>query len=75
MVLALVSFAAHQPHPTVYPSIENAIIALFEAVASVASDMVLTPAPILAGIGITLVYHLLTEGTCHHKKKMMSHSR
>lgn len=37
---------------------------LFEAVANVASNMALTPASILAGTGLTLVYYLLAEGTC-----------
>lgn len=37
---------------------------LFEAVASIASNMALTPAPILAGTEVTLVYPLLAEGTC-----------
>lgn len=42
---------------------------LFEAVAYVAFNLALTPAPILTGNGITLVYHLLAEETCQQKNK------
>lgn len=69
LVLAFMPLTAHQPHIAVYTSIQNAIMTLFEAVANVASNMAFTPAPILAGTGITLGYHLLTEGTCQDKRK------
>lgn len=68
LVLTGVSITAHQPLVTVLTSIQDTVAAVFEAVASVASNMALTPAPILTGIRVTEVYHLLAEGPCKHRR-------
>lgn len=38
--------------------------AVFEAVADVAPSEGLTPASVLTGVGVTVVYQLLAEGPC-----------
>lgn len=72
LVLAFMSLTALQPLVTVYTPILEAVMTLFGAVANVAANMALTPASILAGTGVTLVYHLLAEGSCQHKKTITS---
>lgn len=67
LVLALVSLAAYQPLVAVGAAVQDASLALFEAVAGVASDMALTPAAVLTRAGVTPVDHLLAEGTCQQR--------
>lgn len=64
VVLAGVALAAHRPLGTVGSSVHEATAAVFEAVAGVAPSTALTPAPILTGIGVAVVDHLLAEGPC-----------
>lgn len=69
LVQALMPLAAHQPLSAVHATVEDAVMALSAAVACVASDVALAPASILAGTGLTLLDHLLAEGTCQQEYK------
>lgn len=65
----VVFLTAREPHIAVHTSVKNSVVVLLEAVTGVASNVALASASILTGTGVTLVYHLLAQGTCQHRNK------